>query len=146
MDTNKGFGSILERTMKKIKGVFQSEFQKRGFDLTVEQWVILEKIYESGQDASQADVSHSSFRNRATTSRIIAGLCKKGLVEKSRFKGDLKRFKLVITEKGHKVLLQIKPVAEKLRKIGYTDIDDKEFDIFMKVLDQLWHKYDSYEA
>jgi len=35
--------------------------------MTIEQWVILYRIYQLGDDASQSEIVKSNFRNRATT-------------------------------------------------------------------------------
>lgn len=141
----RGFGFYLDRTLKTLSSVYIKHFKANSIDLTIEQWVILQRIYELGSEASQVEISKISYRNRATTSRVIGGLISKGLVKKDRFKGDLKRYRLVITSKGNKVVQKVLPITRDLREVGYNNINKKDFDTFLKVLDQLWSNYDEYE-
>lgn len=140
-----GFGFYLDRTLKKIVTVFLQHFKNNGIDLTIEQWVILHRIHELGEEASQVEISKLSYRNRATTSRVISGLTKKGLIQKKRFKGDQKRYKLIVTQKGEEIVKKALPIVEDLRAVGYQNINDDDFEAFMKVLDQLWENYESIE-
>jgi len=145
MDRTEGFGVSLDRTLKKIQSTFLSAFAEHDIDLTIEQWVILRKVYLLGINASQAEISNTNFRNRATTSRVIRGLCKKGLLRKSHFVNDQKRFRLEITNKGQKLMTRVMPVIKDIRKMSIQNIEDSEFDIFLKVLDQIWENYDQYQ-
>ena len=140
-----GFGFYLDRTLKKIVTVFLQHFKENDIDLTIEQWVILHRIHDLGDDASQVEISKLSYRNRATTSRVISGLAKKSLIQKKRFKGDQKRFKLIVTKKGLQIVKKALPIVEELRAVGYQNINDADFEAFMKVLDQLWENYESIE-
>ncbi|MEE9373519.1 MAG: MarR family winged helix-turn-helix transcriptional regulator [Saprospiraceae bacterium] len=139
-----GFGFYLDRTLKKIVTVFIQQFRKKGIDLTIEQWVILHRIYDMGEEASQVEISKLSYRNRATTSRVISGLCNKGLVNKQRFIGDQKRYKLVVTTKGQKIIDNALPIVDELRAVGYQKINDGDFIVFMKVVNQLWENYETF--
>lgn len=145
MTSDRGFGIYLDRTLKKILLAYQRAFQENNIDLTIEQWVILQRVHELGENASQVEIAKASYRNRATTSRVIRGLSKKGLIEKARFKGDQKRFKLVITEEGKSLLRKVLPIAQELRKVGYEHIAPEKFTIFLEILDQIWHNYDALE-
>ncbi len=91
MDRTEGFGVYLDRTLKKVQATFLAAFAENNIDLTIEQWVILRRVHLLGADASQSEISNTNFRNRATTSRVISGLCKKGFLNKSRFRDDQKR-------------------------------------------------------
>ncbi len=146
MELKEGFGFNMDRTLKKVNQVYLRHFAENNIDLTIEQWVVLQKIKELGEEVSQADIAKFSYRNRATTSRVLGGLCKKGLVKKDRFEGDLKRYRLTISKRGHRVLTKTLPIVEQLRRIGKNHISKKDFDIFLRVLDQLWNKYDEIEG
>ena len=145
MEINQGFGFQLDKTLKKIITVYIKQFENIGINLSIEQWVILQSIYNLGENASQVEISKIRYRNRATTSRVISGLEKKGLIKKERFEGDQKRFRLVITPAGIKLVKKALPIVYQLRDIGKDNIDEKEFNIFLKVLDQLWDNYEAFE-
>ena len=146
MDRTEGFGVYLDRTLKKVQSTFLRAFTENDIDLTIEQWVILRRVHLLGSDASQAEISNTNFRNRATTSRVISGLCKKGFLKKSRFRDDQKRYKLEMTSAGQELMERAMPIIREIRNMSIEHIDDTEFDIFLKVLDQIWENYDQYES
>lgn len=146
MDRTEGFGVYLDRTLKKVQASFLAAFSENNIDLTIEQWVILRRVHLLGVDASQAEISNTNFRNRATTSRVISGLCKKGFLNKSRFRDDQKRFKLVMTQEGEALMQRAMPLITEIRIMSTENISEEEFDIFLKVLDQIWENYDRYES
>lgn len=146
MDRTEGFGVYLDRTLKKVQATFIAAFTENNIDLTIEQWVILRRVHLLGSDASQAEISNTNFRNRATTSRVISGLCKKGFLKKSRFRDDQKRYKLVMTPAGQELMHRVMPIIRDIRKMSVAGIPDDEFDIFLSVLDKIWENYDRYES
>jgi len=146
MDRTEGFGVYLDRTLKKVQATFLSAFSENNIDLTIEQWVVLRRVHLLGVDASQAEISNTNFRNRATTSRVISGLCKKGFLKKSRFRDDQKRFKLSMTPEGQELMLRVMPLISNIRAMSIENISEDEFDIFLKVLGQIWENYDRYES
>lgn len=146
MDTTQGFGRFLDRTLKKITQTYLHSFKKNGINLTMEQWVVLQQIYLVGENASQSNITKNAYRNRATTSRVIGGLSKKGLLTKERFEGNFKQYKLVLTEKGKEIIEKALPLSKELRLVGYQNVSEADFGVFLRVLEQLWENYDGYEG
>lgn len=130
MDSSKGFGHYLDRTVKRIQLAYQKAFKDRNIDLTIEQWVILQQIYELGDTVSQRELTNLNFRTRATTSRMITNLVEKGYITKSLFERDLKRYKLELTPRGRGLIETLLPFIKELRAIGYRNIDDADFQVF----------------
>ncbi|RIV43039.1 MarR family winged helix-turn-helix transcriptional regulator [Flagellimonas pelagia] len=142
IDEIQGMGLHLDLVLRKIQKAYLLAFDALGVDITIEQWVILYQIHQLGEEASQRDIVKSNFRNRATTSRVIGGLERKGWITKTRFEGDQKRFKLALTPEGQKILDLTLPSAMQLRKLAVKQIDSSEFEIFLKVLDQIGDNYE----
>jgi DNA-binding MarR family transcriptional regulator len=142
IDEIQGMGFHLDLVLRKIQRAYLRKFTKLGVDTTIEQWVVLYRIHQLGDDASQRDIVNENFRNRATTSRVIGGLEKKGWISKTRFEGDQKRFKLELTPKGQEILDITLPSALELRKLAITNVDASEFETFIKVLDQIGENYE----
>ena len=140
-----GYGFSIDKTLKKLQSIYLQAFKEHGVDLTIEQWAILHRIYELGDKASQTQITKTNYRNRATTSRVIAGLVKKGLITKDRFEGDSKRYKLTVIPKGHKIIKIVEPIMYRLRAVGMTDINQKDYNTFISVLDKIWNNCDSYQ-
>jgi len=141
IDKISGIGLHLDLVLRKIQEAYLRTFEDLGVDMTIEQWVILHRISELGEEASQREIVRTNFRNRATTSRVIGKLEQKGWILKSRFEGDQKRFKLELTEKGEGVIALVLPEAVELRKRAIKDLEATEFETFLRVLDQIGSNY-----
>ncbi|MEM6893561.1 MAG: MarR family transcriptional regulator [Bacteroidota bacterium] len=141
IDKISGIGLHLDLVLRKIQEAYLRTFEDLGVDMTIEQWVILHRISELGEEASQREIVRTNFRNRATTSRVIGKLEQKGWIIKSRFEGDQKRFKLELTEKGEAIIALVLPKAVELRKRAIKDLDAIEFETFLRVLDQIGGNY-----
>ncbi|UII77004.1 MarR family transcriptional regulator [Flagellimonas sp. HMM57] len=141
IDEISGIGLHLDMVLRKVQDAYLRKFKELDIELTIEQWVILYRIYQLGEDVSQSDIVKSNFRNRATTSRVIGGLERKGWITKTRFDGDLKRFKLELTAEGRAIILQIEPHANMLREKAVAGLDTVEFETFLKVLDKIGENY-----
>lgn len=141
IDEIQGIGLHLDLVLRKVQEAYLRKFEELKVDMTIEQWVILHQIYELGEQASQRDIVQSNFRNRATISRVIGGLDRKGWIKKTRFKGDQKRFKLELTLEGQKIIRHVLPHAMQLRKLAIKDMSNSDFETFLKVLEQLEKNY-----
>lgn len=146
MDKTKGFGHYIDRTVKTIQMAYQKAFNTQEVDLTIEQWVFLQQIYEGGEYVSQRDLTNLNFRTRATTSRMITKLVDKGYIIKDRFEGNQKQFKLSLSTQGKNTIEKLLPFIEHLRSVGYRGISDTDFTTFLKVLDQIWVNYQECEV
>lgn len=142
MDSSQGFGHYLDRTVKRIQLAYLKAFNEKQADVTIEQWVILQQIYELGENASQRELTNLNFRTRATTARMINSLVERGYISKKRFEDDLKRYKLQLTDSGKHIIESLLPLVKELRLIGYQGINEQDFKTFLKVLDQIWKNYE----
>lgn len=143
MDSSEGFGHYLDRTVKRIQLAYLKAFKEKNIQITIEQWVFLQQIYELDGETSQRHLTDLNFRTRATTSKMITNLVRMGYVKKSRYEGDLKQFKLSLTSEGKELIETLLPFIKKLRSIGYKNITEEEFKVFRKVLDQIWKNYEA---
>ncbi len=141
IDEIQGIGLHLDLVLRKIQDAYLRRFEALGVDMTIEQWVILHQVYELGEDASQRDIVQSNFRNRATISRVIGGLERKGWLKKTRFTGDQKRFKLELTQKGREIIDSVLPHAHQLRMLAIKNLRSSEFETFLTVLDTIGNNY-----
>ena len=141
IDHISGIGLHLDLVLRKVQDAYLRTFQELEVAMTIEQWVILYRIHQLGDDASQSDIVKSNFRNRATTSRVIGGLERKGWITKTRFEGDMKRFKLELTKDGQQIIELVEPHANKLRNQAINGLDVLEFETFLSVLDKIGENY-----
>lgn len=138
----KQIGYFLERTTRIVKLAFHQAITELGLDITPEQWVILESLYqENGQ--AQIDLANKSFKNAPTISRILDLLSHKGFVERQRFDNDRRRYKIYLTDEGRRIVELIKPSANRLRKQGWQHLSEEDYDNFIRILNRVFSNFES---
>ena len=137
---NKIYGTLIDRTMKIIRQNYNDEFKRNNIDLTTDQWVILDSIYQKdGQ--SQTELAESNFKNFATLSRIIDLTCNKGITKRVQSKEDKRKYNIFITKKGQALYKQVMPLVEELRLQGWDGLDQSDYDIFKKTIDKVYWNF-----
>ncbi|MBL6647201.1 MAG: MarR family transcriptional regulator [Flavobacteriaceae bacterium] len=141
MDRTDGLGFHIDRTLKTVQLAYQQQFSDNNIGLTIEQWVLLDYIQKLSPGALQSDLSKLNFRNRATTSRVVKGLIRKGLVAKLRLENNQKQYILDLTSEGVKIWHLANQVVQKLRRLGKKDISSADFNVFLSVLEKVHENY-----
>lgn len=141
IDAVSGIGFHLDMVLRTIQLAYTQRFREVGVEISVEQWVFLQRIHNKGGEAPQRELVRLNFRNKATTSRLIQGLVKKELLTQQRFEGDRKRFNLVLTEKGLELVQKLEPIARELRSQAIAGIDESQWEIFLQILDKVRDNY-----
>jgi MarR family transcriptional regulator, transcriptional regulator for hemolysin len=120
----------LDKTIKTYRQFAQKRFLEQGFDITIDQWLVLNAIYEK-PDITQFDIAGKVFKDTASVTRIIDLLIKKGLLKREVHSSDRRRFTLELTTEGRKLITKITDVVEQNRAIALQGITENEL-IHMK--------------
>ncbi|MFT4972999.1 MAG: DNA-binding MarR family transcriptional regulator [Paraglaciecola sp.] len=134
------FGAYLDRTVKQIRQNYVRAFKEVGVDITTEQWVLLDNLYQNN-GISQNELAERNFKNAPTVSRIIDLLCTKELVERQRFENDRRRYKIFITEYGKTVYEKALPAVLGLRKQGWDNLTEEDYDSLVRIVNQIFENY-----
>jgi DNA-binding MarR family transcriptional regulator len=102
---------------------------------------LLDSLYQA-DGISQNELANGSFKNAPTVSRIVDLLCKKGLTERKRFETDKRRYKVYLTNKGKDTYIKTKPVVVKLRKKGWKNLSDEDYDFFLRIMNQIFKNFE----
>jgi len=136
------FGTFIDRNMKIIRSNYLKVFKEIGVDITTEQWVLMDCLYEK-DGLSQTELATQSFKNAPTVSRIIDLLCKKDLAERLRFDNDRRRYKIFLTKNGKETYEKAYPHVIELRKKGWNGLSDSDYTSFLRIMNQISSNYES---
>lgn len=137
----KNYGFLIERTSKKIKQTLQRRFTAAAIDLTVDQWVLLNRL--NHQDSqSQNELAESTYKDAPTVTRIIDLMCEKKLTTRVPHHTDRRRFCIMLTDHGKAVYVQALPIVEQLRQEGLQHIPDADYQVAMQVLAKMYKNLD----
>ncbi len=135
------FGTFIDRNMKIIRNNYLKVFKEIGIDITTEQWVLMDCLYQNN-GMSQTELATESFKNAPTVSRIIDLLCKKELTERLRFENDRRRYKIFLTKKGKKTYEKVYPHVIELRNKGWNNLSNDDYTTFLRIMNQIFTNYE----
>ncbi len=139
---DKSYGFLIERTIKRIRQAFQKKLNEHNAGLTVDQWVILDKL-QKNDGLSQNEIADSTFKDAPTVTRIIDLLCKKGFTERVMDDNDRRRFKIHLTDLGKERISEILPVVVELRRQGWQSLTDEDYITLIRILDTIYINYEA---
>src|SRR5579863_4276391 len=115
----------LEKAIKSYRQFAQRNMMKQGFDLTIDQWLVLKSIIDN-PEWTQQEVAEAAFKDFASVTRIIDLLVKKGYLTRAIHTGDRRRFKLAPTKKAIENLVAMGPVTTRNREVALHGISKEE--------------------
>lgn len=139
--STKNFGAYIDRTIKIIRHNYTRAFKKIGVDITTEQWVILDSLYHN-DGLSQNELASKSFKNAPTVSRIIDLLCKKEYTKRMPSPFDKRKHLIFLTKDGQTIYEKIFPVVEDLRRQGWKNLDDQDYEDFLRIMNQIFLNFE----
>lgn len=133
---NDTFFYNLEKSVKTYRQYFQNQLKANGFDITLDQWLILNTIIEN-PNISQNEIAEKVFKDKASVARIIELLVQNGFLTRSIHPTNRRMFQLSITQKGNETIERLSGLVEVFRKnavLGISPDTLKETQSIMKVI------------
>jgi len=131
------YSFLLDRTARRVKQYAQNKFNTMGFNITVDQWIVLRSLYDNN-DLSQKELADLIFKDTPTLTRIIDLLCEKGLTERKIDQKDRRCFNVHLTEKGKATVDELKPRIKDVRLKAWEGLSEKDFKEFKRILDAIY--------
>lgn len=126
----------IDRAIKTYRQFAQNELRKRQLDITIDQWLILKAIIEH-PEYSQHEIAELVFKDTASLTRMVELMVKKEYILRTISENDRRRFSLVITEKGQRIIQEIDEIVPVNRSIALNGINQKELEIVQKVMNTI---------
>lgn len=130
-------GFIIERSSKKMKQSFQQVLKDHDFNITVDQWVVLQELNQSNGQG-QIELASKTFKDAPTITRIIDILCKKAYVERIPNPTDRRRFKICLTKHGEQLVSQVMPHVHAFRQKAYAGLNHKQLEQLKTALNHIF--------
>jgi DNA-binding MarR family transcriptional regulator len=135
------YSFLLDRTARKVKQYAQQQFKQAGFDVTVDQWLVLKNLAENPQ-LSQTELANLVFKDHPTLTRIIDLLQKKGHVLRVQHPQDRRSFQLHLTEAGVEKVAELRPKVLEIREKAWENLTEVDFLEFKRVLNTIYQNLD----
>lgn len=130
------FGYLINLAAQRLKYELHQTFQERGYDVTPEQWVVLNRLWE--QDGlSQVELAERTFKDKPGTTRILNLLEKKRLVARRPDESDGRVMRVFLTKSGLEIKEKLVACAEAVLQKGSQDFTKEEVTQFKLLLNKL---------
>ncbi|MCE9596805.1 MAG: MarR family transcriptional regulator [Spirochaetia bacterium] len=129
------FAYYINRTHRSLRMDFLEMTKRAGYELTPEQYFILNKLFHNPAQ-SQSELA-SDLDDRANITRGLAILQRKKLVKRSRDPEDKRKFSVRLTPQGEGVLKQLNPIIELRRKVVYAGLGKKDLATLRRILGKI---------
>lgn len=126
----------LEKSIKTYRKFAQQQLLKNGYDITIDQWLVLKTLQEN-QQLSQNQIAELVFKDFASITRIIELLVKKKYVQRDVNQNDRRKFELTITDKGNEIIKAIYPIVTDYRKRALEGLTTEQITQMKKNLEQI---------
>lgn len=127
----------VHRVYQASRNEMYRAFREVGVELTPEQWTVLVRLWErDGQ--SQNELCDSTFRDKPTMSRMIAGLEDRGLVQRRVSAEDARSRIVSLTREGRALQKKLVPVARGLVERMLAGVGDAELETTRRVLARMF--------
>lgn len=136
-ETYNAYSFLLDRTARRVKQYAQRRFKELGFNITVDQWLVLKHLDEN-EEMKQNELADIVFKDNPTLTRIIDLLCDKGLTERKINPADRRSFIVKLTKEGSKKIAQLKPKVKDIRLKAWEGLTERDFNHFKKILNTIY--------
>jgi len=130
------YGYLINLEAQRLKYELHQTFQAKGYDVTPEQWAVLNRLWE--QDGlSQVDLAERTFKDKPGTTRILNLLEKKGIVVRRPDESDGRVLRVFLTRIGKDLKDKLIPCAQEVLAKSGKNLSKEELVQFKLTLNQI---------
>jgi DNA-binding MarR family transcriptional regulator len=132
-DENQSLVMLLDRSNRSLGINLQRIFNLYGFDISVEQWMILLVLWkQNGQ--TQKEIANIIGKDKGTVSPQLDGLEKRDLIMRFQDKNDKRCNVVCLTQKGKDLENDLIPLGFANTKIARYGISEEDLKTCLEVL------------
>lgn len=121
----------LQQAHQTVRQRVNNAYKQKGHDTSTEQFSILSYLYWN-ENATQTDIATATQREKASVSRIISGLEKKGLIARTAI--DRRTNRVTLTEEGALHYQLLSPISDAVANEILNLYSDKDIATTIKIL------------
>ena len=133
MILNKQVGVFLNLVHNRFKQYITVFFQEEGYDLTPEQFLVMDTLWDEGK-MSQQQIANNILKDKNSVVKLIDGLEKKNLVKRVANSADRRQNLIELTPHAKEIQQSVTDIAMDAVDLIIKDIPKNELYIFIKVL------------
>lgn len=119
-----------------VKRRILSAFIEKGYDITFEQWTVLNVLYEKS-GLIQSEIAEMTYKDKTNITRILDVLSKNGYVVRESHEKDRRSFCIHLTDKGKKMFDDLIPCVKSINEQFRNGINDTELELFNSIIERI---------
>lgn len=123
----------LEKTIRIVRESFNSEFQKRNFGISYDQWLIIDQV-RNQQGISQIEIAKNTGKDRASVSRIIKNLLFKKILTKTSNESNKRANKVYLSPIGLELTDKVIVVFQDIYRRQFDGIYEQEINLLKEIM------------
>ncbi|MEI9852372.1 MAG: MarR family transcriptional regulator [Sphingomonas sp.] len=139
-DLFQNIGYLIRRTHQIADAIFDREM--RELSLTPVQYGILIAVF-SYEGIDQLQLGQVIGFDRTTISYVVRKLAAKGLIRKFKETGDRRSNLLALTQQGHALLAEARPIAAACSAMMLEELSAEEQATLLSLLDKIVYAHDA---
>ncbi|OFX80370.1 MAG: hypothetical protein A2X17_00285 [Bacteroidetes bacterium GWF2_41_61] len=136
MILNKQVGVYLNLVHNQFKQYLNKIFHNRGFNLTPEQYLVIDTLWDEGV-LSQQQIADIIIKDKNSVTKLIDALEKKGLVQRRTDEQDRRLNKIHLTEEALNIKDVITEIAIESTNTIFRNIPREDLEKFVSVLNKM---------
>ncbi|PKP00470.1 MAG: MarR family transcriptional regulator [Bacteroidetes bacterium HGW-Bacteroidetes-8] len=136
MILNKQVGVYLNLVHYQFKQYLNKIFHNRGFNLTPEQYLVIDTLWDEGV-LSQQQIADIIIKDKNSVTKLIDALEKKGLVQRRTDEQDRRLNKIHLTEEALNIKDIITEIAIESTNTIFKNIPREDLEKFVSVLNKM---------
>ena len=130
------YGYLINLAAQRLKYELHQTFQARGYDITPEQWAVLNRLWEE-DGLSQVELAERTFKDKPGTTRILTLLEKKGVVVRRADESDGRVQRVFLTQIGKDLKEKLIPCAQEVLMKSSRNLSKEDVAKFKVTLNQI---------
>ncbi len=126
----------IDKAIRTYRQYAQNQLKQRGFDMTVDQWIVLKCILEN-PEITQSEIAAKVFKDNASVTRIISLLIKAKHLSKRTMRSNRRRVVLTITPQGIETLNGMEKIVLQNRSQALRNISPQEIEVVKEVMQKM---------
>ncbi len=133
---NDSYGYLINLAAQRLKHELHLAFQARGYDITPEQWAVLNRLWEE-DGLSQVELAERTFKDKPGTTRILTLLETKGAVVRRPDESDGRVQRVFLTKTGKDLKDKLIPCAQEVLTKSGRNLTKEDITKFKHTLNQI---------
>lgn len=126
----------VDKAIRTYRQYAQHQLRSKGFNMTVDQWIIIKCILENPA-ITQLEIAERSFKDNASVTRIINLLVKAKMLHRKVNQSDRRRAELQVTALGRETIQCVDEIVQRNREVALAGISRDEIEITRRVMEQI---------